>query len=59
MSKDFDTLYDEYLDRFDKGLPLRFVGLHSQEEWEEIIKRCLKEGKPYIPDFKYKKGCMY
>lgn len=45
--KPFDQMMSEYLDKFDEVFPMRMVS--DPDEAMEIMKECLKSGKPYNP----------
>ena len=43
-----EELINEYVERFDENFPIfMFMGT-DEEELKQIIKKCLKENKPYI-----------
>ena len=42
-----DKLLDEYVDTFHKNFPYFMTNLRGEEEIDETIEKCLKEGKEY------------
>lgn len=47
MSK-YEELIGQYVEKFDECFPT-FIAPDGEEEQMEIIKNCLKNGKPYDP----------
>lgn len=40
----------KYRDHFDEALPVFMLRSKTDDELIELVKRCLKSGKPYVPD---------
>lgn len=47
-----DKLLSEYREKFKEQFPLMLVMGVEEKEIEEIIKKCIDEGKPYNPKLK-------
>lgn len=51
MEKILDEILNEYSDKFDDTFPIFAVTHLSDSELIQLVKDCLKSGKPYNPEW--------
>lgn len=49
-----DELLREYANSFGENFPIRFFMGTDEEDIMQVIKKCLKDNKPYIANYKDK-----
>ena len=47
-SEEFNSLLEEYIERFNKGIPVAMPP-KDEENFGEIMRECLRTGNPYEP----------